>query len=104
MKNIYSGIPADLPEEFIENLAGNGNVRIERIISRGHATPPGKWYDQDRDEFVILLQGAARLDWEGGEQIRLKPGDWLVIPARRRHRVNGTAEGEDTVWLTVHFK
>ena len=53
---------------------------------------------------MVLLQGAARLEWEGGEETPMKPGDWTVIPARRRHRVNWTAEGEDTVWLAVHFK
>lgn len=104
MKNLYRDIPADLPEELIECLAGSGHVRIERIVSRGHATAPGDWYDQDRDEFVVLLRGAARLEWEGGEETPMKPGDWTVIPARRRHRVNRTAEGEDTVWLAVHFK
>jgi cupin 2 domain-containing protein len=78
-------------------------VRVERITSRGHATPPGEWYDQPQDEWVALLAGAARLLVEGEPAAReLRPGDWVLLPARLRHRVEWTDPDRDTVWLAVH--
>lgn len=80
------------------------NLRLERIVSAGQATPAGEWLDQDRDEWVILLRGAAGVSFEGEAGMRLlAAGDYLHIPARRRHRVEWTAPGEPTVWLAVHF-
>lgn len=96
--------PAELPEELFETLLRSDSVHIERIVSRGHATPAGEWYDQDRDEFVLLVQGAARLAWADGGEVELRPGDWLNIPARRKHRVTWTDPDSDTVWLAVHFR
>ena len=101
--NLFTHIPAALPDELVETLAeGGGRVRIERIVSRGHASPPGFWYDQDSVEWVVLLRGAAVLRFEGDEEeVRMRPGDWIEIPAHRKHRVDETADGEDTVWLAV---
>ncbi len=102
--NIFEQIPEDLPEELIEVIAEGRNVRIERIVSKGHASPEGFWYNQEGDEFVILLKGAAKLRFEGEEELtELKAGDWLTIPAHRRHRVEWTSESEETVWLAVHY-
>lgn len=102
--NIFSGLPPELEEELIEKLAGNARVRIERIVSHGHASPEGFWYDQGEHEFVILLSGAARLRFDpSGEEVQLRPGDWLEIPAGRRHRVEWTEPGRDSVWLAVHY-
>jgi cupin 2 domain-containing protein len=103
--NLYENIPAAMPDELIEVLAeGSGSLRIERIVSRGHTSPDGYWYDQATTEWVVLLKGAAALRFEDeAEPMSLCPGDWLEIPAGRRHRVEATAADEDSVWLAVHF-
>ena len=101
--NLFRKIPAPGAEEFFETLADSGTTRIERIVSHGHATPGEGWYDQEQSEFVLLLKGAARLEYDDGSVANLEPGCWLVIPPRRRHRVGWTAEGTETVWLAVHY-
>ena len=106
ISNIYEKIPIDLPEEWVDILVskGDGGIRIERIVSRGHASPRGFWYDQDRNELVILLKGSAGLRFEDGEDtVVLQPGDWINIPAHQNHRVEWTDPDQDTVWLTVHY-
>lgn len=101
--NLFSGIPKSLPdEEFMELLAHPG-IRIERIISTGQVTPPGEWLEQDWDEWVALLAGAARLMLEGETERLMQPGDHIHIPRNRRHRVTWTEEDQPTVWLAVHF-
>jgi cupin 2 domain-containing protein len=102
-KNIFSAIPPPSTDEFFETLLHHDNVRIERIVSHGHSSPPGFWYDQDLDEWVMLLQGKAKILFENDvTPIELSAGVHLNIPAHRRHRVEWTAPGEDTVWLAVH--
>ena len=105
MKNLFEGIPASLPEELTETLLeGHGSFRIKRIVSCGHASPPDFWYDQESSEWVALISGSAVLQFEGeSEDLEMKPGDWIEIPAHRRHRVVRTAKGEDTVWLAIHW-
>ncbi len=104
MKNVFDPPPEEGAGEFFETLAGSGSTRIERIVSRGDASPPGFWYDQDEHEFVLVLRGAARLRFEGPDEIvEMRPGDSLTIPARRRHRVEWTDPDGPTVWLTVFF-
>jgi len=101
--NIFSHIPTCLPAELFETLSERGTVRIERILSHGQATPEGEWYDQDRDEWVLLLAGNAGLLFEGEpEPRRLTVGDYLMITAHRRHRVAWTSPSETTIWLAVH--
>ncbi|OXS14532.1 phosphoribosylaminoimidazole carboxylase [Zobellella denitrificans] len=102
--NLKDAIPALLPEELIQTLAGNGGVRIERIVSRGHGSPAGFWYDQPEHEFVLLVAGAAELELAApSERLQLGPGDYLTIAAHRRHRVNWTHPDQDTLWLAVFF-
>ncbi len=101
-RNLYTAIPTDLPDELFETLLAQNTVKIERIVSRGHVTPSGEWYDQAGDEWVLLLQGAAQLAYEDGELIDLHPGDYLLIPAHARHRVAWTAPDADSIWLAVH--
>ncbi len=98
--NLGDGVPSAVPEELITVLADGGGVRIERIVSRGHASEPGFWYDQSEDEFVLLVRGAARLEF-GDANLELTAGAWVQIPAHVRHRVAWTAEDADTVWLAV---
>src|SRR5262249_29617549 len=95
--------PKGAEEEFTQLLRAPA-VRIERIVSHGHASPPGFWYDQDRAEWVLLLQGAAILTFEReAEPIRLAAGDHVHIPAHARHRVEWTDPARPTVWLAVHY-
>jgi cupin 2 domain-containing protein len=91
-------------EDFTALLARPG-LKIERIVSRGQASPPGFWYDQPRNEWVIVLKGGAGLRFEDEPSERvLGAGDYVFIPARKRHRVEWTAPLEATVWLAVHFE
>jgi cupin 2 domain-containing protein len=86
-------------------LLATPHLRIERIVSTGQASPPGHWYDQDRVEWVILLRGSAAILFEGESAPRLlAPGDYLLIPAHARHRVEWTASDRPTVWLAVHCR
>jgi len=101
--NLFDGIPPDLPEELTQTLLGESQFRIERIVSLGHASPEGFWYDQDGHEWVLLLQGAARLTIEGDGPVDLRPGSYVNIPAHRRHRVDWTEPGRPTVWLAIHY-
>ena len=103
--NLFSGIPHALPSEISEVLCQAGELRIERIVSRGHSSPTGFWYDQDEHEFVLLIKGRACLTVEGrSAQVVLEEGDWLEIKAHIRHRVEWTAPDQDTVWLAVYYR
>jgi cupin 2 domain-containing protein len=93
-----------LPDELFETLVENQNIHIERIVSKGHATPGGQWYDQVRNEFVLLVKGAAKLEFEDGPVVSMGAGDWLEIPAGVRHRVAWTDSAGETVWLAVHYR
>ena len=104
MDNLFAEPLTPLPEELVEELVRSGGARLERIVSLGHATPPGQWYDQDSNEWVVLLRGAAALRFEDEPEPRvLAPGDWIDIRAHRRHRVEWTAPSEPTVWLALHY-
>ncbi len=103
--NLFGHIPAQLSEEFVEILVKTTYFHMERIVSQGQATPPGQWYDQETHEWVALLSGGAGLLLEGDpEPVVMRPGDHLLIPARRRHRVEWTDPTQQTVWLALHFK
>ncbi len=102
--NLFDGIPSSLQEELVQTLAESGTFRIERIISEGHATTPGEWYDQGWDEWVLLVSGGATLlFYEDSARRILKPGDHVMIPAGCRHRVERTDSEQKTIWLAVHF-
>ena len=102
--NIYSVVPGRVHEEIFETLVDSGGVRVERIISEAHASPEGFWYDQDENEWVMVLQGSAGLRFEGEEEVLvLGPGDWVDIAAHVRHRVEWTDPKQKTVWLAVFY-
>jgi cupin 2 domain-containing protein len=103
--NLFAGLLETLAAEQTTALLTAPNVRIERIVSRGHVSPPGFWYDQDEAEWVIVMAGAADVlfDGEAAPQ-KLRRGDYLYIPAHTRHRVTWTDPGEPTVWLAVHHR
>jgi cupin 2 domain-containing protein len=94
-------IPLPIAEQF-ETLAQGHQLRIERIISTGQITAPGEWYDQELDEWVILLQGQAELRLGDGPRQPLKAGDYLLIPAHCRHRVEYTSADPPCIWLAIH--
>jgi len=102
--NLFNEIPDRLAEELVTILAENQHVRIERIVSNGHTSLKGFWYDQEEQEWVIVLKGEATLFFEDGESVALKPGDHLLIPAHRRHQVEWTTPEEPTVWLAVFYR
>lgn len=103
MKNIFADIPQDLTDERLETLLETPRFRMERIVSRGHCSPEGFWYDQENREWVILLQGKAKLRFEDQkEPVTLIPGDYLLIDQHRKHRVEWTDPEQDTIWLAVH--
>jgi cupin 2 domain-containing protein len=104
LTNLFSEIPADLPEELFQTLLSTSQFRIERIVSQGHSSPEGFWYDQETDEWVLLLRGAARLTFEGEPPLDLRPGAFVNIPARKRHRVEWTSPTEPTIWLAIHYR
>ncbi len=102
--NLFHNIPTELPAEISECLLQSRNVRVERIVSRGHCSAPDFWYDQNGPEWVLLLQGEAELRFKEGNTImRLTPGMYLNIPAHVQHRVEWTAEDQETVWLAVFY-
>jgi cupin 2 domain-containing protein len=101
--NIFDNIPAIVPEELFENLLARENLKVERIISQGHKTPEGEWYGQDWDEWVLLLQGEAILAYEDGSKAKLRLGDYALIPAHVKHRVEWTQPDTNTVWLAIHI-
>lgn len=102
--NIFSELPNEaLTEEQFEILFKNKNIKIERIISTGQITPENEWYDQDQEEWVILLKGDARILFFDETEVKLSRGDYLFIPAHKKHRVAWTNPEETCVWLALHF-
>ncbi|MDA8745145.1 cupin domain-containing protein [Rubripirellula amarantea] len=102
--NLHADLSIKGTQERVDVLAANGRIRIERIVSLAHQSPEGFWYDQDEDEWVAVLSGAAIIEFDDdGTVVRLQVGDWLQIPAHRRHRVTWTTPDEPTVWLAVFY-
>lgn len=102
--NIFENIPKELDNEFFEELVSKNGVKIERIVSFGHTTKESDWYDQVKDEWVILLCGEAVISFLNEDDIRLKAGDYINIPAHKKHRVSWTKEDEKSIWLAVHYE
>lgn len=103
MKNIFQDLPQNLETEVFEILASHATVKIERIVSKGHTSPQSGWYDQEQNEWVIVLQGEAILAFEDGESVRLTQGCYVNIPAYKKHRVDWTDPTQETIWLAVHY-
>ena len=104
LANIFDALPKTLAGEAFEEILRRPGLRLERIVSKGHATPAGEWYDQEEHEWVLLLAGSAGLRIEGKEEvIVMRPGDYLDLPAHVRHRVEWTESTRETIWLALHF-
>lgn len=102
-ENLFSNLPQSIPEEIVRNILTTGPVRIAQIISKGQCSPDDYWYDQQENEWVLVVKGAGNLIFENGEQVELKPGDYLNIPAHKKHRVSWTDPEEETIWLAVFY-
>ena len=100
--NLFTDLPKSLPAELTETLAASAHVRVERIVSTGHASPRDFWYDQAEHEWVLLLHGHAVLEFQT-HTLSLSPGDYVFIPAHQKHRVASTSPDAPTVWLAVFF-
>ncbi|MCG7536659.1 cupin domain-containing protein [Pseudoalteromonas sp. OOF1S-7] len=104
MNNLFSNLPADLSEEVFQTLLSHEQLKIERIVSKGHTSPPQDWYDQDEHEWVLVLQGAGELTFEDGRIERLSVGDYINIPAHCKHKVSWTDPEQETVWLAIFYR
>jgi cupin 2 domain-containing protein len=100
--NLFTDLPRPGPDELLTTLLEAAHVRIDRIVSHGHASPEGFWYDQDQHEWVLVLKGAARLRFEN-RTVEMNAGDFMHIPAHQRHRVEWTTPDDLTIWLAVHY-
>ena len=101
--NIFTNVKESLAEEEFLKLISTAHVAIERIVSTGHQSADGFWYDQDDNEWVLVLSGRGVIEDENGREIELNRGDYLNIPAHHKHRVKETSPTEPTVWLAVHY-
>lgn len=104
INNIFELVPDDISNELFENIVSSENVRIERIISKGHASPESGWYDQDEHEWVIVLKGEAKIEIDNQATVHLVSGSYLNIPAHTRHKVSWTYPHTETIWLAVYYK
>ena len=101
--NLLAELPPERTQEVFETLLQAPGLRLERIVSRGQATPAGQWYDQPQAEWVLLLSGSAGLRFADEAETRtLRPGDYVLIPAHARHRVEWTSSNPPAIWLALH--
>jgi cupin 2 domain-containing protein len=100
--NILTNIPDTLPKELIETLLTNKHIKIEKIVSKGHTSPAQGWYNQDKNEWVIVIKGAAKLKFED-KIVELKEGDYINIPAYKKHKVIWTSPDVETIWIAIFY-
>lgn len=104
MVNIFSSLPDNLEQESFEELLLHKNIKIERIVSKGHTSPKAGWYDQDKNEWVLVLKGSGSILFENGDEFNLKKGDYLNIPANTKHKVTRTDPDSITIWLAIYYE
>jgi cupin 2 domain-containing protein len=102
-QNLFSSIPENLSTEFFQTILSSDEISIERISSKGHKSEQNSWYDQDLNEWVLLVKGAARLEFTD-KTLNLKPGDYVNILAHEKHRVDWTTPDEETIWLAIFYR
>ncbi len=102
-KNIFKDIPKELKEELFEEILSTKNLKIERIVSEGHTSPKKGWYESERNEWVMVLQGDAVLSFEDAEDVELKEGDYFNISAFTKHKVSYTSTRRKTIWLAIYY-
>lgn len=101
--NIFDQIPDNLEQEFFQTLLESGQLKIERIISKGHTSPECGWYDQQHNEWVMVLTGEATIEFENENPVHLSAGSYLEIGAHKKHKVTRTHPDRETIWLAVHY-
>jgi cupin 2 domain-containing protein len=102
--NLFSNLPDQIDKEIFETIISSASFKIERIISKGHCSPEDYWYDQDTNEWVMVLKGSAGLRFEADQKVvKMMPGDYINIPAHCKHRVEWTDPDVETIWLAVHY-
>ncbi len=102
-KSLLANLPADFSQEFFKEIINTGHIRIEQIVSKGHTSPEQGWYDQDENEWVVVIKVAIELTFESGEIIKMMTGDYINIEAHNKHRVTWTDPDEETIWLAVFY-
>ncbi|MCM8535246.1 MAG: cupin domain-containing protein [Lentisphaeraceae bacterium] len=102
--NIFDVSSLPLKEEFLETILNEKNFRLERIVSKGHVTPDDYWYDQEDNEWVVLLDGEATIEYKDGSRKVLKKGDSLLIPKHEEHKVVETSSSQETIWLALFWQ
>ncbi len=102
-QNLFENLPETLPKEVFTDLLSGEHIRIERILSQGHCSPENDWYDQDENEWVLLVQGDAVLEYEDGTCITMTMGDYQNIPANVKHRVKWTHPDKVSIWLAIFY-
>jgi len=103
INNVFEHIPKNLDKEFIEQLLTNEYITIERIVSKGHTSPESGWYDQEKNEWVMIISGEAVLAFDDGSDISLMKGDYINIPAHKKHKVRWTEPENETIWLAIFY-
>lgn len=103
-ENLFESIPVSVDKELFTQIVHSDNVKIERIVSKGHTSPESGWYDQDENEWFVVLKGEARLSFKNGDDVLLVAGSHLNIPAHTEHKVTWTTLNTETVWLAVHYR
>ncbi|MDN3612477.1 cupin domain-containing protein [Vibrio ostreicida] len=101
--NLFHPLPNALAEEVVDDLLTGSQFRVERIVSKGQQSPADFWYEQAEHEWVVVLKGHARLQYTHGEEVELKAGDTLNIPAYTKHRVSYTDKEVETIWLAIFY-
>ena len=104
VKNFFETFEEKPTEEIIEKILENKNLKLERIITNGQITPPGEWYNQENDEWVLLLKGSALILFEDFETKTLNSGDYILIPKFYKHRVQWVDPHNECIWIALHFK
>ena len=93
MDRLVAGFGDDPVVDPVSNLQASSDIMSDdaNIFS-----------DQPQHEWVIVLQGAAKLQFDDG-MVEMKVGDFINIPAFKKHRVDWTTPDEPTVWLGVRY-
>ena len=102
--NLFESIPESIQDEVVTEFARTKHVKIARIVSPCLMPPTSDWYDQSENEWVIVLEGEAKIVFDNNEEIHLKAGGYVDIPAHKRHKVTWTSPHTQTIWLAIHYQ
>mgnify|MGYP000359670791 CR=1 FL=1 len=103
MNNIFGSIPCEIDKEIFTDLFKHENIRIERIVSKGQISPENGYYDQNENEWVMVLQGAGIIAFDDDSEVKLEKGDYLNIPKNKKHKVTWTDPDFVTIWLAIFY-